>query len=252
MTIAAGQMQTVNRVLDLLERIAQSGGTMGLTQLATAAALPLSTAHRITRSLVAAGYLIQEPNKQYSLGLRLVPLGDAANRRLTAWTTAQLRRLVDVTGETANAATLAGDSVLFVAQAQSPYSMRTSTEVGRRTMAHCSAVGKVLLSLLTDYEAVAILERTGTPARTPNTLTTTRQVLAELAEVRHRGFAVDDEEEEAGARCVAVPVAGAPVPLAISVSGPTPRVTPERLPALVGELRRAADRSGEDRVGRSA
>jgi IclR family acetate operon transcriptional repressor len=241
MTTTAREVQSVNRALDLLQHVADAGGTIGLSRLARESGLPLSTVHRITRSMVSGGYLCQEADRRYSLGLRLVPLGDAANRRVGAWTVAQLERLVEVTGETANAATLAGDSVHFVAQLPSPYSMRTSTEAGRRTMAHCSGVGKALLSLLDDSEVRAIVGRTGTPAWTPNTLDTADKLVADLQRIRDQGFAVDDEEEVPGARCVAVPVVAAPVPLSLSVSGPTSRITQERVFELGSELRACAD-----------
>jgi IclR family acetate operon transcriptional repressor len=234
-------VQSVNRALDLLQHVAEAGGTLGLSQLATVSGLPLSTVHRITRSLVAGGYLRQESNRQYSLGLRLVPLGDAASRTLGSWTSTQLERLVTVTGETANAATLDGDSVLFVAQVPSRFSMRTSTEVGRRVLPHCSGVGKALLSMLAPEEARAVLGRVGTPALTANTLSSPDAVMAELQRVRELGYAIDDEEEESGARCVAVPVWGTPVRLAISVSGPSSRVTHEKVPSLAAELRLAAE-----------
>lgn len=111
-------------------------------------------------------------------------------------------------GETANAATLCGDAVLFV-QVQSAQAMRTATEAYRRTLPHCSAVGKALLSLLPDSEVVTVADGAGLPRRTSRTIDSLDGLLSAVAQVRLSGYAVDDEEEEYGARCVAVPV---PVP----------------------------------------
>jgi IclR family acetate operon transcriptional repressor len=235
---ATPQVRSVGRALGLLEHVADAGGSLGLSQLAAACGLAPSTAHRMVRSLVASGYLHQGPDRRYRLGPRLVALGGLALDPVGPDVAPWLDRLVAATGETANAATLCGDEVLFVAQAQSPQPMRISTQVHHRTMAHWSAVGKALLSLLADDHVVAMAGRTGLPRRTHRTVGSVEGLLAAVRGVRRVGHAVDDEEEQYGARCVAVPVAAAPFPLAVSVSGPSARVTPERVPAIAAELRR--------------
>lgn len=255
-------VQSVSRALDLLELVAAAGGTAGVSDLAARSGLPLSTVHRITRALVGGGYLAQGPDRRYRLGLRLVPLGEAAHGPLQPWTS-RLAGLVDATGETANAATLvglppagsgssalpvpggppAGPAALLLARVPSPHAMRSAGDVGRRKVLHASAAGKALLSLLADDEVAALLGApagAALPALTPRTTTSVPALLDGLRVVRSRGYAVDDEEEETGARCVAVPVAAAPVPLALSLSGPTARVTPDRVPELAAALRRAA------------
>lgn len=102
-------------------------------------------------------------------------------------------------------------------------------------MVHCSALGKALLSLVPDDEIVAVVGRAGLPRRTHRTIGTVDKLLAAVAEVRRAGHALDDEEDEYGARCVAVPVPAAPFPLAVSVSGPTSRVTRDRVPEIAAE-----------------
>jgi IclR family acetate operon transcriptional repressor len=235
---AAGSVQSVGRALGLLEHLADASEPLGLSELALACGLPVSTSHRMLRSLCTAGYLYKGPDRRYRLGPRLVALGGAAMLPVGPDISSWLSRLVHITGETANAATLCGDTVLFVAQVQSPQPMRTSTEVHRRTMAHCSAVGKALLSLLSDTEVVALAGRTGLPRRTDRTLGSVDELLAAVRAVRRVGHAVDDEEEEYGARCVAVPVSTAPFPLAVSVAGPCARINRERVPAITAELHR--------------
>jgi IclR family acetate operon transcriptional repressor len=237
-------VQSVSRALDLLEHLADAGGTAGLSELATRSGLPLSTVHRIIRSLVAGGYLAQDRDRRYRLGLRLVPLGEAAHGSLAPWT-ARLPALVERTGETANAATLVGPSVLFVARVASTFAMRSAGQVGRRKPVHASAAGKALLSLLPDDAVEAVLGTLtdGSPPRLPaltaRTITSVPALVEQLDLVRSHGYAVDDEEEETGARCVAVPVPAAPVPLALSLSGPSARITRERVPELAAALRGA-------------
>ena len=95
--------------------------------------------------------------------------------------------------------------MVYVAQVPSPHSMRMFTEVGRRVLPHCTGVGKALLSVLPDDQVRAILARTGMPAQTEHTITSPEELVAELAVIRARGYAIDDAEQEAGVRCVAVP-----------------------------------------------
>ncbi|HEU4567071.1 MAG TPA: IclR family transcriptional regulator [Marmoricola sp.] len=235
-------VQSVSRALDLIEHIAEAGGSAGLSELAERSGLPLSTVHRIVRSLVGDGYLAQGADRRYRLGLRLVPLGEAAHGPLAPWTV-RLPALVEATGETANAATLVGTTVLFVSRVASPFAMRSAGEVGRRAPVHASAAGKALLSLLPEEAVARLLSGVPLPALTPRTVTSVDALLEEIALVRSRGYAVDDEEEEKGARCVAVPVPAAPVPLALSLSGPTARITPRRVPELAAALRDCSERT---------
>ncbi len=236
----ASGVQSLNRAFAVLERLADAEGTLGVSELAAATGLPLPTIHRLLRSLTAGGYVRQEPSRRYALGARLIRLGDAASRSVGAWAQPQLRRLVAEVGETTNMAMLEGDAAVYVAQAPSAHSMRMFTEVGRRVMAHCTGVGKVLLSRLDDAAVLRLVRRTGLPAMTDHTITTPERLLAELARVRAEGYAIDDGEQEVGVRCLAVPVEGGPGSIAVSVSGPSGRLTEDRIPQLVPVLHRAA------------
>lgn len=233
-------VQSVDRALALLEHIADAGGSLRLTELESATGLPLPTIHRLLRALMHNGYVRQEPTRRYALGPRLVRLGETAGRALGTWAVPRLAELVAEIGETANMAVLEADAVVYVAQVPSAHSMRMFTEVGRRVSAHSTGVGKVLLGQLSDDEVRELLRRTGMPAMTPRTHTDPAAFMAELAEVREQGWAVDDAEQEIGVRCVAVPVPGAPTRSALSVSGPSGRVTAGRVVEIAPVLQRVA------------
>ena len=241
MASPSGGVQSLSRALDLLEVMADAGEPVALSQLAADTGLPLATIHRLVRALLDRGYVRQDANRRYSLGPGLLRLGDAANRMVASWAVPQLRQLVREIGETANLAMFDQDSVVYLAQVPSPHSMRMFTEVGRRVLPHCTGVGKALLAQIPDDRVGEIVARTGMPAQTVNTLTSADALLAELAAIRRRGFAVDDAEQEEGVRCVAVALSNGPTPLALSVSGPSTRVTDVRMPAIAAALRRAAD-----------
>jgi IclR family acetate operon transcriptional repressor len=232
-------VKSVARVFDLLELIADAGGSVALSELAASAELPLPTIHRLLRTLVGLGYARQLANRRYALGPRLVRLGEVANRQFGHMAAPQLKQLVERLGETANLATIDGDRVVYVSQSPSPHAMRMFTEVGRRVHMHCSGVGKAILAQLDDDEVRGILTRSGMPQITENTHTTVGALLDELAVIRERGYAIDDGEQELGVRCYAMAVPNMPVATAVSVSGPDTRVDEsfgERAVPVLGEI----------------
>ena len=221
----ASGVHSVERALGLLDLLARAGGRAGLSELAERSGLPLATVHRLLSTLGAAGYVRQDGDRRYALGTALMPLGDAATRLLGGWAQPFLVRLVEASGETANLAVLEDDRVLYLAQAPGRHRMRMFTEVGRRVPPHTTAVGKVLMAWHDEVQVRRALSRLGMPARTPRSLTTVAAFLAELERVRRCGWAVDDEEEEEGVRCLAVPVGPGPQAVAaLSVSGPASRL----------------------------
>ncbi|MFS0716391.1 IclR family transcriptional regulator [Arthrobacter sp. 1P04PC] len=221
---AAGGVQSVERVFELLELIADAGGEVMLSELSSATELPLPTIHRLLRTLVTLGYVRQLPNRRYSLGPRLIRLGEGASKQLGVLARPQLKPLVDRLGETANVAMLDGDMVVYIGQVPSRHSMRMFTEVGRRAHLHSTGVGKAILAQLDNERVRAIVSRTGMPAATPKSIGDVETLLQDLDTIRRRGYSIDEEEQELGVRCFAAAVTDAPTPMAISVSGPVSRV----------------------------
>lgn len=245
-----GGVQSLDRAIDLLELIAGTGTPQPLSALATASGLPTPTTHRLLRALVRRGYARQDGSRRYTLGARLIHLGDVAGKLLAGWAEQRLAELRDLTGETANLALLDGDEVVYVAQAPSRHQMRMFTEPGRRFPPHCTAVGKALLAELPDEHARAMIARTGLPPRTANTVTDAAGLFRQLEAIRRRGYAVDDGEQEVGVRCLAVAIPNGPLRTAISVSGPAARLTSRQARACVPALRCAAAQLGETLNGK--
>ena len=232
-------VQSVHRALDVLEALAAAGGTASLTDLAAACGLPVPTLHRLAGTLADRGYLRQAPDRRYSLGSRLVPLGTDAHALLGERALPVLRGLAELTGESANLAVLTQGRAEYVAQAPGRHTMRTFTEVGNRVALHCTGVGKALLAAIAPAHAARLLGTGPLEARTAATLTDPAAVRSEIALIRERGYALDEGEMEVGVRCVAVGMPG-PAPMAVSVSGPAPRMTDDLIAAAVSALRAAA------------
>ncbi|MCC3272382.1 IclR family transcriptional regulator [Arthrobacter zhangbolii] len=240
---AAGSgVQSVERVFELLELIADAGGAVTLSELSASASLPLPTIHRLLRTLVALGYARQLPNRRYALGPKLIRLGEGANQQLGSVALPHLKALVDELGETANMAVLDADMVVYIAQVPSQHSMRMFTEVGRRAHTHDTGVGKAILAQLPDAKVRSMVERAGMPTPTVYSLGSTEALLADLARIRERGYSIDEQEQELGVRCFAMAVPNAPTPAAVSVSGPVSRVDEGFAGRAIPALRRAAER----------
>ncbi|MDF5754081.1 IclR family transcriptional regulator [Spongiactinospora sp. TRM90649] len=245
-------MQSVDRALDLLEALAELGGEAGISELAARTALPYGTIHRLLRTLLARGYVRQESDRRYALGGALVRLGGVAEGMVGEWAQPYLTRMVELSGETANLAVLEGDFIVYVAQVPSPRRLRMFAEVGRRVLPHSTAVGKVLLAARPEPEVAALIDRTGTPRRTANTITGHPAMLDALRRVRSQGYAMDLGEEELGVHCLAVPVHdGGRVVAAMSVSGPAERIDALDLEELARGMRRIADEFGAELAPRA-
>lgn len=237
---APKRVQSVERTFELLEAMSDLGGTAGLKQLADRLGLPAPTAHRLVRTLVDLGYVRQGPSREYTLGARLMRLGEHASELLGTWAMPHLRYLVDEIGESANLAMLDADRIVYAGQAPGRHSMRMFTEVGRRAPVHCTAVGKAMLALMSVERASAIVALSPMSPQTVNTITSPQRFREELELVRSLGYAVDNEEQEIGVRCVAVAVPGRLPHAALSISGPSPRMTDALIHRAAPLLRSAA------------
>ncbi|EID53275.1 IclR family transcriptional regulator [Saccharomonospora xinjiangensis] len=248
-----GGVQSLQRAFELLERLADTGGEASLSELAASSGLPMPTIHRLIRTLVTLGYVRQNANRRYALGARLIRLGENASLQFGTWARPLLAELVDEVGETANLAVLERDEVVYVSQVASRrHSMRMFTEVGRRLLPHGTGVGKAMLATLDTGEVRALLDRTGMPAYTEHTHTDVEGFLQHLGEITEQGYSLDSSEQELGVRCVAVAVPCAPVPTAVSVSGPEGRLTDEAMRVIAPAVQRTAKRLSEQLAARQA
>jgi len=234
-------IQSVERALDVLEGLAASADEVSLSELAARTGMPLTTIHRLVKTLESRGYVRRNGTRRYGLGAPLIGLGEAASRLFGSRARVFLAELVKLSGETANLALLEGDHVVYVANVPSEHKMRMFTEVGNRVLPHCTAVGKVLLAHLPPAQAEQVLVRGGIPRRTAHTVTDLPELMLQLEHIRSTGYAIDAEEEELGVRCFAVPVLTASGPMAaMSVSGPMARLTDDVRERVVPEMRRIA------------
>ena len=166
-----------------------------------------------------------------------------------------LAKLRDDLGETINLGMLDRGRVVYLEIAESRNAVRNAPHPGDRTPIHSTALGKVLVAWRSEEFIRGLLDRFGMPATTRNTITSPSKFLAELARVRKQGYAVDDGEDGPDGRCVAVPLKGTRLPLAISLSAPASRLALKEIPVVAEALVRMADEYAAaaevDEIGRT-
>jgi DNA-binding IclR family transcriptional regulator len=234
-------VQSVERTLDILEALVEFGSEVGLVDVSQAVGLPLATVHRLLGTLIRRGYVKQNrDNRKYSLGFRALQMSNDMRLGFSLRLEARpfLRQLMQHSGESANLAVLDDGEVVYIDQAQSSRILRMFTQLGSRVPAHSSASGKAMLAFSTTETVDGVVRRYGLARQTPHTITDASEFMRELERVRAQGFAIDDEEQEEGVRCVAVPVrddAGLAI-ASLSISGPTTRLNDDQMRALVEDI----------------
>lgn len=201
--------QSLAKGLRVLEAIAHSGGVAALTDIAQQAGVPTSTAHRLLYTLEVEGYVERLPgSKEYRLRPEVLGLGFAFFQASDLWQTAH-PRLVKASkqyGETFNLAVLDGPEILYIDRVKTRRILSINLEIGSKLPAYCTSMGRVLLASLPDDEVVKILAGIPRSKFTPHTKAEVQEILAALAEVRQRGYAVNDGELAVELRSVAAPV----------------------------------------------
>jgi IclR family acetate operon transcriptional repressor len=239
------EVAVVHKALHLLEIITE-GGDLGLAELSARAGASKASSFRVLSTLHRRGYVSKDPvTRKYTPGPRLVALSYATVSKLQLAPRARpvLERLREEFGETVNLGILADHDVLYLEIAESARSLRMASQSGSRDRLHSTSLGKAILAALPPAEARALLEGYERRPATRRTIVDIDALMAELRATRARGYSIDDEENEVGARCVGVAImdgAGRPA-AAISVSGPAARVFDSTIDAIGERLKEAAD-----------
>lgn len=249
-------VQAVDRALSILEALARAEGPVMLSALSAELGLHISTVHRLLNTLARRGFVEQEPYQgRYRLGLKLFEIGNRALYSLDIRAIARpyLRQLVEEFNETANLAVLDGAEVVYIDQVESKNMIKMLARPGTRGPAYCTGAGKVLLAALAPSQLERVLTNTPLKRYTAATITDVEQLKQELERIREQGFALDRGELEEGVRCVAAPIKNHEqrVVAALSVSGPSSRITDDLLQGKLVEAVRTAAVSISQALGSS-
>lgn len=243
--VSVYRVQVLDRALAILDVLGNHQGDCSLADLCTALRLHKSTVHRLMMVLEQHNLVDRNPETgRYRLGLKLFELGSKAIAALDLreHSLPHLTRLQRETDETVNFGILEHGEVLYAAKIEPERTLRMAARVGHRFPAYCTALGKAMLAELPEPEVDAIIRRWGLKNRAPNTITTAEALKADLKQVRARGYSIDDEENEEGARCVGAAVwdhMGRPL-AAISVSAPAFRMDEAKIVETAKAVMKAA------------
>jgi IclR family acetate operon transcriptional repressor len=232
-----GGVQSVDRALSILETLAEDDEGYRLSDLAVRTGLSASTVHRLLATLESRRFVqFDRAESKWHVGVRSFTVGASFARRRNFSTQAipYLRKLRDLTRETANLAVVDDEFIIVLTRMESREIMRSLTQVGGRVAMVTSGVGKAVLATYSDEDVGAVIRHHGMPRLTEKSIVRPGDLFKELATIRKQGFAIDDEEACMGLRCIAAVVYNdCAEPLAaISVSGMTSRLTDDRLPEI--------------------
>jgi IclR family KDG regulon transcriptional repressor len=239
-------IKSLQRAINILDLFDEKTVELGITEIAEALGLHKSTAAGLVYTLEHNGYLDQDPEtRRYRLGFKLVERASTLLDQIDVRKTAlpHLQELIAWCDESVNLAVRDGGQIVYIERLTTTQSLGMRAKVGYRAPLHCTALGKAILSGLPLKDVEEIVAQDGLPAATPHSITDRVEFLQEMDRVREQGFAVDNEENEVGVRCVAAPIfdhAGRPT-AAVSVSSPVLRFPLSEVPQYGQKVIEAAN-----------
>lgn len=248
---AADPSSTARKTVEILEALANSTGSLGLNELARHLNSSRSSVVRIISALEKAGLVRRDSEtRRMSLTFRLLALGSAALDQLPWYSLCKphVAELSNEVGEIGHLAVLDGPDIIYLAKSEPSDPAPFVAHVGGRASAYCTGLGKVLLAAKSRAELEAHMQLYPLVARTSKTITDVAVMQKELDLIRRRGYAIDNEENREGIKCIAAPIAdyrGITI-AAISVAMPAYRLPDRAVAAMAGKVRDAAARASRD------
>jgi DNA-binding IclR family transcriptional regulator len=235
----------VERALGMLEAVAQEPDGLSNAEISRKLQIPKSSASYILRTLEKQNYLNRDGQSgKYRVGLKILSLSRGALSGIDVREVALpiMRHLVDKTNLTCHLAILDGPEAVYIEKVEPTGFIRMDTWVGRRMRVHATSVGKALVAHIPQERLEKMIADRAMERRTPKTITTLPRLLKELDRVRTQGYAVDDEENNLGARCLGAPVFNqqGQIEASLGLSGTTNQVNSETMPRIIEALKDAA------------
>jgi DNA-binding IclR family transcriptional regulator len=237
----------VERALTILETLVESKRGRTLPEIARLLKLPKSSAHCLLLTLERCGYLRrQRETRRYMFALKFFALANMAlaGLELNEMAAPVLKTLMEQTRMTVHMAVLERDEAILIHKVEPPGLLKLATWVGKRMDVHCTGTGKAILAHLPEEQLLYLMKERRMPRHNENTIISARKLREELETARKRGYAIDDEEDEVGLRCIGSPVFDhtGRVVAAVSISGTINQITSDNVPSLAEKVKQAAAR----------
>ncbi|MFW6035145.1 MAG: IclR family transcriptional regulator [Halothermotrichaceae bacterium] len=227
------RVRSVVKAMKIFEELVYNGSPISLSRLSEIVDMNISTVHRMVNTLLDLGYVEQNKDGQYCLGLYAYEMAEIINQEFDFRSLVHpyLEDIVAECNETCNLVVLEDNQVVYLDQVESTNMVRMFAGIGSRGPAYCTGAGKMLLSYLSSEELKEYYDTADITSYTENTITNYHQLRRELRQIKEQDYALDLEEREKGVRCAAAPIKGRENRIlgTISVSGPSTRITMDYL-----------------------
>jgi IclR family KDG regulon transcriptional repressor len=234
---AGDSLKSVEKALRIIESFDMDRPEISVAEFVEKLSMPKVSVYRFLRVLAKNDFINQnKQTKKYRLGLKIFELGSIVLKNFDFREVAfpLITELSKRSGETVHLGVLDAQQVVSIESVESHQALRISMPIGKRVYLHSTGVGKAILAFLSDEEIKEIIHQQGLPRFTKNTIINVDQLMEEVQAIRNRGYAIDNEENEPGVRCVAAPVLDPHQRFvaSVSVSGPSVRISQKRIPEL--------------------
>lgn len=229
-------IQSVDIAFNIIE-ILQARGGAGVSELAAELGHSKSTIHSHLRTLEQRKFLVRD-DENYRLSLRTLDMARQVQEQIGNYDVIrdEVEGLAEETGEIAQFGIEEHNEVSYLYKASGDHAVETASRVGTQQPMYSTSLGKAILAYLPPEQIEDVVAQTTFVSKTPKTITDAEGLYEELETIRERGYAIDDEENYAGLRCVSAPVKNDDTVLgAVSITGPSSRFTDERLHGELSE-----------------
>lgn len=248
-------VQSVERALSILEILSSNSDGMGIKEISEGVDLHKSTVHRLLATLIEKKYVKQNPkNNKYMLTFKMFEIGNrmASNINLVDVAKPHLKELVDITGEVVHLVVRDGNEIIYIDKVEPNNNLRMYSRIGKRIQMYCTAVGKSMMAYMNDSEIKEIWDNSEIRQITPKSIIHFDEYMKIINKARKEGYALDEEENEIGIRCIGASILDYKneVCAAISISGPTNIFTLEKIEPYSKLIKKTALKISED-IGHS-
>lgn len=234
-------VQSVDRTLTILEVLSDYNDGLGITEISSLVNLHKSTVHRLLSTLIHKGYVVQdEESSRYKITFKLFELGSKKVHKLDLLKISRpyIKMLMESVNEVVHLIIREETDIVYIDKVEANNTISMASRIGKRNPMYCTATGKAILAYLPEEEIREVWNKSKIVKLTKNTNTDFILFKKELQEVKKNGYAIDDEENEIGVKCVGAPIfdMNGDVVAAISVTGPVTRITDDKIDFISNEV----------------
>ncbi|MDI3543254.1 MAG: hypothetical protein PWP57_858 [Candidatus Atribacteria bacterium] len=247
-------ISSLEHAIKILETVIFKGQNgLSIKEISQVVELHPSTVYRYLSTFLNHGYISKTSDGRYRPGIKLVELGSYVLNGFDLREIAHpyLVKLVNAVNQTVHLAVRDGYEAIYIDKVEGPRTLQMRSRVGMRIPLYCTALGKVLLAYSSKEEVDRYVREVRLTPRTQNTIVSPSELEKELLDVRKRGYAIDNQENEEGIVCIGVPIFsfGGHVVAALSISGFFKSFSPEKIPVLLASLKETAVSISKDLGG---